>query len=210
MGLYSERVLPRLMDRAMRHKEFDPIRARVAGGLSGDVLEIGSGSGLNLAYYPSGVTRVLAVEPAMLSRRLADRRAGRSAAGRSPTVEYTGLDGQRLALPDNSVDHVLSTWTLCSIPDVAQALSEIRRVLRPGGALHFAEHGLSPDPAVAKWQDRLTPIQRRVAGGCHLNRPIGELVGASGLELSGLTNYYLHASKIAGYLYEGTAVKAVG
>ncbi|WP_029137352.1 class I SAM-dependent methyltransferase [Nakamurella lactea] len=212
MGVYTERILPHLMDRAMRDKELDPIRARVAANLTGEVLEIGFGSGLNTALYPATVSRVLAVEPALLSRRLADRRATAQTAegerrSRIP-VEYIGLDGQRLPLPEASVDQVLSTWTLCSIPDVARALSEIRRVLRPGGSLHFAEHGLSPDPKVARWQTRLTPIQRRVAGGCRLNLPIADLITASGLQLTGLTNFYLHASKTAGYIYEGAATRA--
>lgn len=115
--------------------------------------------------------------------------------------------GQQLPVEDASVDHVLTTWTLCTIPDVGRALSEIRRVLRPGGALHFVEHGRSPEPRVAAWQDRLTPLQRRIFGGCHLNRPIGELVAASGLEVTRMDNYSIRGPKVFGYMFEGLATK---
>jgi ubiquinone/menaquinone biosynthesis C-methylase UbiE len=123
-------------------------------------------------------------------------------------VEYVGLDGQALPLDSASVDHVLTTWTLCTIPDVERALAEIRRVLRPNGLLHLAEHGRSPDGTVARWQDRLTPLQRRVAGGCHLNRPIEQLVADSGLELARLDNYYAKGPRPFGYMYEGVARKS--
>jgi SAM-dependent methyltransferase len=118
------------------------------------------------------------------------------------------LDGQALSLPSASVDHALTTWTLCSIPDVDRALGEIRRVLRPGGLFHFVEHGRSPDPKVAGWQDRLTPFQRRVVGGCRLNRPIDQLVLNSGLELIRLDNYYAKGLRAFGYMFEGVATKS--
>ena len=123
-------------------------------------------------------------------------------------IEYVGLDGEHLPLDDASVDHVLSTWTLCTIPDVGAALAEVRRVLRPGGALHFVEHGRSPDAAVARWQERLDPLQRRLVGGCHLTRPIDELIRASGLEMTQLRNHYLRGPKVFGYLYIGAAIRA--
>jgi ubiquinone/menaquinone biosynthesis C-methylase UbiE len=201
MGYYDERILPRLTDRVMRRRELTEIRARVAADLDGEVLEVGFGSGLNVPHYPPTVTRVLAVDPATLGRKLA---ANRVAASPVP-VDYIGLDGQTLPLDSASVDHVLTTWTLCTIPDVERALEEIRRVLRPGGTFHFVEHGRSPDPAVARWQDRLTPLQRRVAGGCHLNRPIQDLVTSSGLALTRIENYYAKGPKSLGYMYEGTA-----
>lgn len=201
MRFYDEQVLPRLIDRVMDDAELARIRARITAGLSGEVLEIGFGSGLNLAHYPAAVTRVLAVDPAVVGRKLA---AGRVAAAGAP-VDYIGLDGQRLPVESGSVDHVLSTWTLCTIPDIATALAEIRRVLRPGGTLHFAEHGLSPDPKVARWQHRLTPLQRRFVGGCHLDRPIARLVADSGLEVTTLDNYYTKGPKALGYSYEGIA-----
>jgi ubiquinone/menaquinone biosynthesis C-methylase UbiE len=204
MGIYQDRVLPRITNRVMNRRDLRPIRDRVCAGLDGEVLEIGFGSGLNVRHYPPAVTRVRAVDPATLGRRLA---ADRVAASAVP-VEYIGLDGQALPLEPASVDHVVSTWTLCTIPDVERALGEVRRVLRPGGSLHFVEHGLSPDARVARWQDRLTPLQRRLAGGCHLNRPIDRLLDGSGLELAGLTTYYLEGPKPLGYTFEGRAIKA--
>jgi ubiquinone/menaquinone biosynthesis C-methylase UbiE len=203
MGFYDERILPRLTDRVMRRRELTEIRARVAADLDGEVLEVGFGSGLNVPHYPPTVTRVLAVDPATLGRKLA---ANRVAASPVP-VDYIGLDGQTLPLDSASIDHVLTTWTLCTIPDVERALDEIRRVLRPGGSFHFVEHGRSPDATVARWQDRLTPLQRRVAGGCHLNRPIRDLVTGSGLTLTRIENYYSKGPKSFGYMYEGTAEK---
>jgi ubiquinone/menaquinone biosynthesis C-methylase UbiE len=204
MGFYQDRVLPRITNRVMNRRDLLPIRDRVCAGLDGEVLEIGFGSGLNVRHYPPAVTRVRAVDPATLGRRLA---ADRVAASAVP-VEYIGLDGQALPLEPASVDHVVSTWTLCTIPDVERALGEVRRVLRPGGSLHFVEHGLSPDARVARWQDRLTPLQRRLAGGCHLNRPIDRLLDGSGLELAGLTTYYLDGPKPLGYTFEGRAIRA--
>ncbi|HXT90350.1 MAG TPA: class I SAM-dependent methyltransferase [Trebonia sp.] len=203
MGFYSNQVVPRLVDKVMANKEFEPIRARVAAGLDGEVVEIGFGSGLNLPHYPPAVRRVRAVDPATLGRKLA---AERLAAAPVP-VEFVGLDGQRLPLADDSADYVLATWTLCSIPQPDLALAEIRRVLRPGGAFHFVEHGRHPDPKVARWQDRLTPLQRLIAGGCHLNRPIDALVRSSGLELAKVSNYEVFGRKVTGYMYEGVATK---
>ena len=188
----------------MSRRELAPIRARVAASLVGDVLEVGFGSGLNVPHYPRAVTGVRAVDPAIVGRRLA---ADRVATSPVP-VEYVGLDGQSLPAESASVEHVLTTWTLCSIPDVDRALSEIHRVLRPGGRFHFVEHGHSPDRKVAVWQNRLTPLQRRVAGGCHLNRPIDQLVLNSGLELIRLDNYYAKGPRTFGYMYEGIATKA--
>jgi len=204
MGLYGDQVLPRVMDFVMRRGELTPIRARVAASLDGDVLEVGFGSGLNVPHYPPAVDHVQAVDPATVGRRLAAQRVVASGV----SVDYVDLDGQALSLPSASVDHVLTTWTLCSIPDVDRALSEIRRVLRTGGMFHFVEHGRSPDPKVAGWQDRLTPFQRRVAGGCHLNRPIDQLVLNSGLELIRLDNYYAKGPRAFGYMFEGVATKS--
>jgi ubiquinone/menaquinone biosynthesis C-methylase UbiE len=204
MGFYEDQIVPRFTDLAMGRGELTPIRARVAASLDGEVLEVGFGSGLNVPHYPPAVTRVQAVDPATIGRKLAAKRV---AASRVP-VEYTDLDGQALSLESGSVDHVLTTWTLCSIPDVDRALSEIRRVLRPGGSFHFVEHGRSPNGKVAGWQDRLTPIQRRLAGGCHLNRPIEQLVRNSGLELIELENYYAKGPRPFGYMFEGVATKS--
>lgn len=203
MTFYRDRVLPLVTDVALSGHELGRIRARVVVGLGGEVLEVGFGSGRNVEHYPAGVRRVRAVEPASGGGRLAAKRIADSAV----PVEYIGLDGEALPLADDAVDHVVTTWTLCTIPDVERALAEMTRVLRPGGTLHFAEHGRSPDPAVARWQDRLTPLQRKVFGGCHLNRPIGTLIAAAGLDLTRLENYYVRGPKTFGYTFEGVATK---
>jgi ubiquinone/menaquinone biosynthesis C-methylase UbiE len=203
MSFYEEQILPRFTDLALSGKEFARLRARVTRDLEGEVLEVGFGSGRNVPHYPTTVRSVRAVDPASVGRKLAAKRVAASAI----PIEYVGLDGEILPLEDASVDHALTTWTLCTIPDVPRALDEIRRVLRPGGALHFLEHGRSPDPAVARWQDRLTPIQRRIAGGCHLNRPIDQLLAESELQVTHIENYYVRGPKCLGYMFEGAAVK---
>jgi ubiquinone/menaquinone biosynthesis C-methylase UbiE len=203
VGWYTEQIVPRAIDVLMRDRETTKVRSRVAAGLEGEVLEVGFGSGLNVPHYPAGITRILAVDPATVGRKLAAKRTAAS----SVRVDYVGLDARRIAVGDASVDHVLCTWTLCTIPDAEQALSEISRVLRPGGTLHFAEHGLAPDPKVARRQHRLTPLQRRVAGGCHLDRPIDKLIAGSGLALERLETYYMQGPKAWTYTFEGTAAK---
>jgi ubiquinone/menaquinone biosynthesis C-methylase UbiE len=204
MGFYENQVLPRVVDVVLGGKQFAPLRARATSGLDGEVLEVGFGSGRNVPYYPTTVTRVRAVDPATVGRKLAEKRVAASAV----PVEYVGLDGEDLPLDEASVDHVLTTWTLCTISDVRRALGEIRRVLRPGGSLHFLEHGRSPDPKVLRWQDRITPIQRRLAGGCHLNRPIDQLLTDAAFDVQRLDNYYVKGPKPFGYMYEGVATKA--
>lgn len=203
MGVYGDQVLPRALDLWMRGADVRQVRARVAAGMTGEVLEIGFGSGLNVPHYPPGVTRVLAVDPATVGRRLA---ATRIAAHAVP-VEFIGTDAEALPVPGASADYVLSTWTLCTIPDPDRALAEAYRVLRPGGAFHFVEHGLSPDARVARVQRRLTPLHRRVLGGCHLDRPIANLVTEAGFRLTRLENYYFHRPRAVGYTYEGAAIK---
>jgi ubiquinone/menaquinone biosynthesis C-methylase UbiE len=204
VGFYGEHVLPRVVDIALSGKAFRRARERVASELEGEVLEVGFGSGRNVPFYPAAVAHVHAVDPALVGRKLA---AKRLAASPIP-VEFVGLDGERLPLEDASVDHVLTTWTLCTIPDVDRALGEIRRVLRPGGTLHFVEHGRSPDAKVRRRQDLLTPLQRRIGGGCHLNRPIDTLIADAGLRLERLDNYYVPGPKALAYMYEGVAVRA--
>ena len=204
MGFYQDQVVPRITNVALGSGEFDRIRRRVTAGLAGEVLEVGFGSGLNVPHYPPGVKRVRAVDPATVGRKLA---AGRVAASPVP-VEYVGLDGQVLPVESGRVDHVLITWTMCTIPDVEAALREMHRVLRPGGQLHFAEHGRSPDPRVVRWQDRLTPLQRRIYAGCHLNRPIDRLVRQAGFRITRLDNFYLPGPRTFGYTFEGVASKA--
>jgi SAM-dependent methyltransferase len=201
VGLYRRQVVPRLVQLCCGTTPHD-VRQRVCAGLVGEVVELGFGSGLNVPHYPPAVTRVLAVEPSDVGYRLG---AARIAASRVP-VERIGPDAARLPLPDASVDAALSTWTLCTVPDVEAALAEVRRVLRPGGRLHLLEHGLSPDPRVARWQHRLDGLQGLVAGGCHVDRPVAELVRAAGLQLERLENRYEPGTpKVLGYVYEGVA-----
>ncbi len=202
MGFYNEQILPRLIDLALG-KSFEQIRARVASELSGEVLEIGFGSGRNVPHLPPTVNRMRTVEPASVGRKLAERRIAASPV----PVEFIGLDGQDLPLPAESVDHVLVTWTLCTIPDVDQALREVHRVLRPGGRLHFVEHGRSPSPTVANWQDRITPAWTRLAGGCHLNRSIPDLVTACGLTTTRVDTYSMPGPAVLGFFFEGIATK---
>jgi SAM-dependent methyltransferase len=203
MGFYERRVLPRILNAACGTKTAEPLRRRVCAGLTGAVVEIGFGSGLNVQSYPAAVTRVAAVEPSGLSWQLAARRLTAA----SCPVQRSGLDGQSLPFEDDSYDAALSTWTLCTIPDAAAALREVRRVLKPGGTLHFLEHGLAPDENVRRWQRRLDPLEQRVFGGCHFTRPIVDLLTAAGFTISELDVFYEKgAPKFAGADSLGTAV----
>jgi ubiquinone/menaquinone biosynthesis C-methylase UbiE len=204
VGLYRDQVLPRVTNVLLSNSEFAKIRERVVAGASGVVLEVGFGSGLNVPYYTSGVDRVIAVDPATVGRKLAAKRVAAS----HVAIEYVDLDGGTLPLENESVDHVVITWTMCTIPAVTDALREMHRALRPGGQLHFAEHGRSPDPAVARWQDRLNPLQRLWAGGCNLNRPIDRLVEEGGFEMAHLENFYVKGPRATSYMYEGVATRS--
>jgi SAM-dependent methyltransferase len=203
MGFYERRVLPRILNTAGGMKALQPLRRRVCEGLTGDVVEIGFGSGLNMPFYPAAVTRVAAVEPSNLGWQLAGQRLKAA----SVPVQRSGLDGQSLPFEDDSYDAALSTWTLCTIPDAAAALREVRRVLKPGGTLHFLEHGLAPDENVRRWQRRLDPLEQRVFGGCHFTRPIVDLLTAAGFTIKDLDVFYEKgAPRFAGADSLGTAV----
>lgn len=187
MAVWSERILPRVIDKACGMNDVRPYREDACQGLSGRVLELGFGSGLNTELYPAGVTEVVAVEPSDTAWRMsASRRASSTV-----TIVRGGLDGQRLPYDDGTFDAVLSTFTLCTIPDVAAALAEARRVLRAGGELRFAEHGLAPDAGVQRWQTRLDPLQGAVFGGCHLSRDVPMLLADAGFEVTMLRAAYL-------------------
>ncbi len=203
MGFYERRVLPRILNTACGTKTAEPLRRRVCEGLAGGVVEIGFGSGLNIPFYPAAVTRVAAVEPSDLGWQLAGQRLKAA----SVQVQRSGLDGQSLPFQDNSYDVALSTWTLCTISDAAAALREVRRVLKPGGTLHFLEHGLAPDENVRRWQRRLNPLEQRVFGGCNFTRPIVDLLTAAGFTIKELDVFYEKgAPKFAGADSLGTAV----
>ena len=186
MGLYGEQILPRMVDKACGMKSSDPLRRRVCEGLAGNVVEIGFGSGHNVPFYPAEVAEVSAVEPSDVGWRLAAERVGAT----SVPIRRSGLDGASLPFPDDTFDAAVSTWTMCTIPDLAAALAELRRVLRPGGTLHFVEHGLAPDEGVRRWQHRLEPVQKRVFGGCHLTRPIVDRITAAGFTVAELDVFY--------------------
>jgi SAM-dependent methyltransferase len=185
-GIYAERVLPRIVDVLCGMKSANPLRDRVCAGLHGDVIEVGFGSGHNVPFYPAAVVGVTAIEPADLGWQLAAKRVSAT----TTPVQRSGIDGQSLPLPDHSFDTALSTWTLCTIPDVAAALSELRRVLKPGGTLHFVEHGLAPDEKVQRWQHRFEPVQKRLFGGCHLTRPITDLLAEAGFTITEVDVFY--------------------
>jgi SAM-dependent methyltransferase len=203
MGLYRERILPRIIDSECGDPRTEPLRERVCAGLAGQVVEIGFGSGHNVPFYPRAVTAVDAVEPSALAWELAARRVAAAAI----PVRRAGLDGQALPLPGHSRDAALSTWTLCTITDAAAALRELRRVLRPGGTLYFLEHGLAPDEQVRRWQYRLDPVRSRLVGGCRLTRPITGLLASAGFIVTEADAFYREGvPKITGACVLGTAL----
>jgi SAM-dependent methyltransferase len=203
MGIYRDQVLPRLIDRACGGRSLGKWRHRLTAGLSGVVVEIGSGSGLNIEHLPDSVERLFAVEPSEVARRLASRRVERS----TVPVEHIGLDGASIPLDDASCDAALATFALCTIPDVETALTEVMRVLRPGGRFHALEHGLAPDASVRRWQHRLEPMQKRLADGCHLTRDPVALITSAGFEIIETSSLYGRGPKPWMYFTEIQARK---
>jgi ubiquinone/menaquinone biosynthesis C-methylase UbiE len=201
MSFYQRRVLPYLLHLAMRQQQFVPFRRRVIGAAEGRVLEIGIGSGLNLPLYGPGVRSVIGLDPSPELLRMARTRV--SAA--STQIEFLEASAEAMPLDDGSVDAVVTTWTLCTIPEATQALAEMRRVLKSSGTLLFVEHGRAPEPGVAHWQDRLDPLWSRIAGGCHLNRKIDDLIAGSGFRIEALSNARLPGPRTHTFLYEGRA-----
>lgn len=199
MGFYHDRVLPLLIHLAMRQDRLAAYRRRVVPAAEGRVLEVGVGSGLNLPFYGGGVARVIGLDPS--ARLLGWARES----GAAPPVDLVEGSAERIPLATSSVDTIVTTWTLCSIPDARAALGEMRRVLKPAGRLLFVEHGLAPDPRVRRWQDALTPAWKHLAGGCHLNRPIAELIAGSGFRIERLETGYMPGPKPMTFMYEGAA-----
>ena len=199
MGFYQQHVVPHLINLAMRNTRLVPYRERILAMANGRVLEIGIGSGMNLPFYSGRVTEIVGLDPhpKLLSM----------AAHKISSVPARILEGSAESIPleDRSIDSVVTTWTLCSIPDVVAALKEARRVLKPGGQLLFVEHGLAPDPGVRQWQRRLTPRWKRIGGGCHLDRPISQLVTDSRFDITHLETGYMQGPKPMTFMYEGSA-----
>ena len=201
MGFYQERVVPWLIDKTMRQRLFLPYRQNAVAHAAGRVLEIGIGSGLNLALYPPAVIEVVGIEPSEKLLQITRRNAGAVPF----VVELVEGSAEKIPFEDASFDTVVSTWTMCSIPDVSAALREMHRVLKPGGSLLFVEHGLSPDKRVRWWQDHLNTPWRCLAGGCNLNRSIPTLVEAAGFHLDHLETGYATGPKPLAYLFQGSA-----
>lgn len=203
MGFYERRVLPRVLDFGMRQKQLVPLREALVGAAEGRVLEIGIGSGRNLPFYRRDLEAVIGVDPSPELLAMARRHVSWV----HFPVQLREGGAEALPLDDATIDSAVTTWSLCSVADPACVLAEVRRVLRPGGALLFIEHGRAPEAGVRRWQDRLTPIWRRLAGGCHLNRPIAELIQGAGFRLAELeTGYLVKGPRPGTWHYRGRAV----
>jgi ubiquinone/menaquinone biosynthesis C-methylase UbiE len=202
MGFYSKYVLPRIMDLALRNKETTRLRSEWLPLARGEVLEVGIGSGLNLPFYSPEVQRIYGVDPSIELQRMASRKA----AALLINVEFLLQSAEDpLPLANASIDTVVVTWTLCSIPNASKGLEQMQRVLKPSGRLIFLEHGRAPDPSVGVWQDRMTPVWKRIGGGCHLNRKVDELITAAGFQIVDLRTCYLPGPRPMTYTYQGLA-----
>lgn len=204
MGFYSQKILPYLIDWSLSDPSLAKYRQEVLANVEREVLEIGFGSGVNLSYYPEHIHKIITVDVNPGIHALAQKRIQAS----SITVDHYILSGENLPMADHTFNSVVSTWTLCSIENVEQALKEIYRVLKPGGRFFFIEHGLSNEPNVQVWQNRLTPLQKIIAGGCQLNRNIRQIL-ENQFDTVSLEEFYAEKTpKIIGYLYKGIATKA--
>ena len=203
MGIYSQHIFPRLLELSMSSKSMTGYRQNLLKDVQGEVLEIGFGTGLNLPHYPEAVTALTTIDPNEGMEAIAQKRIDQS------TIPVTNkvLSGENLPMPDARFDNIVCTWTLCSIPNVEKALSEAYRVLKPGGKFFFIEHGLSSEPNIQTWQNRITPIQKVVADGCHLNRKMDEIVNNIFDEVAVEEFYANDLPKIMGYFYRGVAIK---
>jgi ubiquinone/menaquinone biosynthesis C-methylase UbiE len=202
MSFYSDHVLPHVINLSMRNRELRPYRERVIAHAQGRVLEVGVGSGVNLPFYGTRVREIVGLEPSARLTVMAQRAAGQS---RAPVTLIEG-SAEMIQLESASVDTVVSTWTLCSIQDAARGLAEMRRVLKPTGQLLFVEHGLAPEENVRRWQHRLTPIWKRIGGGCHLDRPICVLIESAGFNIRQLETGYMKGPKPLTFMFEGRAM----
>lgn len=201
MGFYSGWLFPRLLDLVMQQQQMIPFRRRIGNAATGRVLDVGIGSGLNLPFYGGQIESVLGVDPSSELLHFAEERAHNV----STPVELLRASGEALPIEDRSIDTAVVTFTLCTVDNATTTLAEIRRVLKPGGRLLFAEHGRAPERGVARWQDRLTPIWRRIAGGCHLNRKPDDLIRSAGFRIEALDAGYLKAPRPMGFVYAGSA-----
>ena len=203
MGFYSNLVIPYCIDLAMSGSNLQQYRQELLADVSGEILEIGFGTGLNLPHYPERVTQITTIDPNPGMQKLARSRIANS----QITVDYKVLNGESLPMEDASFDSVVCTWTLCSIPLVEQAIAEVYRLLKPGGKFFFIEHGLSQDASIQVWQNRLTPIQKVIADGCHLNRRINDLIQQQFTNVNIEQFYAPKLPKVIGYMYQGVAVR---
>ena len=202
MSFYAKFVLPRVIDLAMRREDTARLRSEWIPQARGEVLEVGIGSGLNLPFYSTQVRHIYGVDPSLELQKMALKRLPAGPL----KVEFLAQSAEaELPLADASVDTVVITWTLCSIPNAPNALRQMKRVLKADGRLVFLEHGRAPDPRVAAWQDRITPLWKRVGGGCHLNRKIDELIEAAGFQITELSTFYLPGPRPVTYTYRGLA-----
>jgi ubiquinone/menaquinone biosynthesis C-methylase UbiE len=201
MGFYENWILPRLLDLAMHSQILDTYRRSTISSAGGQVLEISVGSGLNLPLYGPAVRRLVGLDPSSELLGLASKRAAQSLV----PISLVRGSGQSIPFADATFDAIVMTWTLCSIPNPIEALSEMRRVLKPGGRLLFVEHGLSPETPIARWQHRLTPCWKRIGGGCHLDRKMDDLVRKAGFEIDALETGYMRGPKPWTFMYQGSA-----